>query len=250
MENKTCKRCKSDKPISEFDKMKRQDEYYAYCRKCWAEKYIGKPLVVSEIKDLDGEVWKDIVVVDFIPKGCYQVSNMGRVKSLKRSGFRNTSCRQDKLLNYMIDRDGYYRVRFGVFGKAKTYLVSRLVATYFIPNPENKPTVNHKWGVKMDNRASELEWATHSENEKHSYDVLGKTGSGKGKIGSLHHSSIPVIQLTLDGKFVAKFGSAGEAQLKTGIRATSISNVRTGLRIKAGGYKWIYAEKYKVLKTN
>jgi len=54
-------------------------------------------------------------------------------------------------------------------GERKQFLVHRLVAKHFIPNPENKPEVNHKWGVKIDNRAVALEWATKAENMQHSY---------------------------------------------------------------------------------
>lgn len=64
------------------------------------------------------------------------------------------------------DQDGYLEVRLGAGNKRK---VHRLVAQAFIPNPFNKPVVNHKRGIKSDNRASELEWATHSENAKHAW---------------------------------------------------------------------------------
>ena len=72
-----------------------------------------------------------------------------------------------------IDRYGYYYV--SLTKKHKKHKVHRLVALMFIPNPENKPQVNHKWGVKTDNRASELEWNTPSENEIHKCRILGKS---------------------------------------------------------------------------
>jgi hypothetical protein len=71
-------------------------------------------------------------------------------------------------------------------GKYKRKLVSRLVAQAYIPNPENKPTVNHKFGDKLDNRVGSLEWATHTEQSRHKFDVLGfeYTEETKAKIGA------------------------------------------------------------------
>lgn len=97
------------------------------------------------------ELWKDIEGFD----GFYQISNMGRVKSL------------EKILNPFISQAGYVRIYLKKGKSIKAFSVHRLVAIHFIPNPENKPTVNHKFKVKTDNRYHQLEWMTNRENIEH-----------------------------------------------------------------------------------
>lgn len=103
------------------------------------------------------EIWKDIKGYE----GIYQVSNLGKVKSLLRN----------KLFKVSLNKYGYPRVSF----KNKTYTVHRLVAEAFIPNPYNKPTVNHKNKIKTDNTVENLEWMTIGENNKHRYDKPNMT---------------------------------------------------------------------------
>lgn len=94
-------------------------------------------------------------------KGIYQVSNLGQIKSIPRKYVT-----KERLLN-QYNRNGYLCV--GLQGPKYRY-VHILVAEAFIPNPENKPTVNHKDGNKHNNRVDNLEWATYSENLKHALD--------------------------------------------------------------------------------
>ena len=114
----------------------------------------------------DKEIWKDIYGYE----GKYQVSNYGRIRSVK-------------ILKPCKSSFGYYRVGFSENGKIKSFSVHRLVALSFVPNPERKKEVNHMDGDKTNNRADNLEWVTQSENIQHAYD------NGLCKKGSEHYAA-------------------------------------------------------------
>lgn len=119
------------------------------------------------------EIWKDVVGYE----GLYQVSNMGNVKSLDR--WVNSKGNGERFLEGQpitteLNKFGYWRTRLRKNGeRQKVFQTHRLVAMAFIPNPDNKPCVNHINGMRTDNRLDNLEWCTHSENTKHMYDTLG-----------------------------------------------------------------------------
>ncbi len=112
------------------------------------------------------EIWKDIKT-----NKTSQISNLGNVRSNK------------KIRYFMLS--GYRRVQI----YNKQYYIHRLVAQAFIPNPENKPCVNHINGNKLDNRVENLEWCTYSENNSHAY----KTGLRKPNIKTNKHKSICML---------------------------------------------------------
>lgn len=116
-----------------------------------------------------------------------------------------------------------------------TKIVHRLVAEAFIPNPENKSCVNHKNGIKTDNRVENLEWVTTKENIIHSFIILGK----KYKNGKEHFRSKPVYQIK-DGTVIREFFNITEASKRTEISISKISMVCRNKRKSAGGYQWTY----------
>ena len=106
------------------------------------------------------EVWKDIPWYE----GKYQVSNLWNVMSLNYGGTKKS-----KIMAFSVSWKWYCIVQLSIWGKKLMRRIHRLEALAFIPNPENKPQINHKNWIKTDNRVENLEWVTASENAKHAW---------------------------------------------------------------------------------
>ena len=112
------------------------------------------------------EIWKDVRGYE----GLYKISNVGNVMSIKQHRYK----KQNYVLKYDVDWKGYARVKLWRNNKGKNYKVHRLVAQAFIPNLENKLTVNHKDLNKLNNKLTNLEWATYKEQATHYHKTKPK----------------------------------------------------------------------------
>ena len=183
------------------------------------------------------EFWLNVVGFN----GLYRVSNIGTVSSLKRgSHFGKKPSSKWYVKKSSKDKNGYEVV--ALFNKSrKMFKVHRLVAMAFIPNPENKPCVNHINGCPFDNRVENLEWATISENTKHAFSELNRVPYFLGRTGSLCKTSKSIKQIDIGTKTLLNiFGSIREASRKTGVHKSSIiKSAKTNKSTK--GYLWQYA---------
>ena len=191
---------------------------------------MSKSLSQKESKKSEEE-WRNIAGYE----GLYQVSNLGRVKSLERTvAGRNGSKRiiRGRILKPGSTQDGYLLVSLcNGSGKKKMLRVNRLVCEAFHENHKNKPQVNHINEDKSDNRACNLEWVTAKENCNH--------GTRNARMAK------SVGQYTTNGKLIKIWQSTHEVERQLGFANQNISSVARGKLKTAYGYVWKYVEKEK-----
>ena len=182
---------------------------------------------------MEEEIWKDIEGFE----GLYQVSNLGRVKSLEKTwicGKGGVRHQEEKILKPISDRRGYLFVNLSKDGKMKHFTVHRLVAEAFIPNPNNLPQVNHISQVKTCNRADLLEWCDAKYNSN--YGTRNERIAEKMTNGKL---SRQVYQYSLDGKLVAVYPSTAECG-RQGFSFGNVAACCNGIRKTHKGFYWSY----------
>ena len=167
------------------------------------------------------EIWEDVKRYE----GLYQISSFGRVKSFKRKNSR--------ILKPFFNKDGYLNVelRDSTSNKRKIISIHRLVALAFIPNPLNKPQVNHIDEIKTNNNILNLEWVTQKENMNHGTRIERVTKK----------LSIPVTGVNVETGEVVEFPSVKEAG-RNGFTSTNILGVLNGNAKYHKGYEWYKKE--------
>ena len=194
------------------------------------------------------EQWRT-AIVNGEPWENYQVSNFGRILSLN---YRNTG--KPGLMNPSKDRGGYFQDGLSKNGEYKMCKIHRLVAQTFLPNPENKPEINHKIegdeGKKInivifnedgsiDKEKTSIEWVTRKENNNYATrnERAGKTNTN-GKC------SKRVLQLTLTGDLIREWPSTHECG-RNGFNQGNVTECCNGKRKTHKGFRWMYADDYK-----
>ena len=182
------------------------------------------------------EIWKPIK--DY--ENLYEISNLGRIRSKDRVVYQKNRWNDNlsrflykgKLLNTKIEENKYVQVHLCKNNKQKRYLVHRLVAETFIPNPENKEQVNHINCNKNDNRVENLEWTTPKENTQHAIK------NNRKKI-----TTIKINQYDLNGNFIKQWDSMVEVAKKYNTTKQNIWLCCNNKKRKiACGYIWRYGE--------
>lgn len=162
--------------------------------------------------------------------GLYEVSNLGNVKSL----------RTGKLLKQSKDKAGYKILSLTKDGKSKSFLVHRLVALTFIPNPQGLPEVNHKDETHDNNVLENLEWISKKGNRN--YGTYKERMSKTQKEAGTHNKSVSAYdKKTL--VFVKSYDSITEAEKELGLSKGSIGQALSGRIKTSGGYIWKYNKK-------
>ena len=190
------------------------------------------------------EQWRTAVYDGEIYEGLYKVSNLGRILNLN---YRNTG--RERLKNPSETKNGYLKVNLRKNGEDKTCYVHRLIAETFLPNPENKPEVNHKIegdeGKKINmvifnedgsinKEKTTIEWVTYKENNN--YETRNER-IAKAMTNGIR--SKPVLQFTLDGEFVREYPSLSECE-RNGFSKSAVCRCCRGELKQYKGFLWMY----------
>ena len=166
----------------------------------------------------------------------YKITMFGHVRNI------NTG----NVIKHFTNRSGYKYCTLSKGGRKRNITMHRLIASTFIPNPHNKPFINHINCNKTDNRIENLEWCTPKENAIHARQngLTVDPPSQSGKFGKLNKASKPVRQLDLNGNTVRDYDCARQA-IKYGFIPSQISRCCNGTKEKYKVYKWIFTTKNK-----
>lgn len=176
------------------------------------------------------EIWKDIKGYE----GIYQVSNVGRVKGLRRYDSRG-NLRNERILKPIPTSDGYLRVHLSKTASKRKTAIHRLVAEVFIPNPENKPQVNHIDEDKTNNIVDNLEWVTPKENINHATSLYRRAMTQRKTQGST-----PIIAIDIANGEYNEYNSINECGRRLNINPSGIRQVLVRNYKQTKGYTFKY----------
>lgn len=188
------------------------------------------------LEDFEGEIWKD--VPDY--ERWYQVSNLGRVKSLERhitdSNRQNrTVCYKERIIKQFVSRTGYYTLHLTKNSKIRIFTAHKLVALAYIPNPNKYPCINHKDETRTNNNVDNLEWCTYKYNTNYGTCIQRVTAKNLLR----EDLAKPVYQYDIDGNFICKHHSARSIARNLGFSIRSIREVLYGKHTSSHGYIWL-----------
>ena len=183
---------------------------------------------------MDNEIWRDIEGFE----GRYQVSNMGRIKSLERVDSLGRRV-NERILSPGKDGKGYLFVILCKGGERKRYFIHRLCLMTFNPHPDMENLqVNHIDENKTNNHLSNLEWTTCKENINH-----GTRNDRVAEMNTNGKKSIPIVQLTIEGKFIKAWKSSRDAE-RGGFTNSSIIACCKGKLKTHKGFRWMYLSEF------
>lgn len=185
---------------------------------------------LDSITQLNGEIWRDVVGYE----GLYKVSNKGRVLSIGR---RVGNCHLSaKLMRFVTNPSGYYMVVLGKDGISKGYVVHRLVAQAFIPNPDNKMIVDHIDTNRKNNNLDNLRWCTPQENSNNRTTIKKL----KKKKAFRNPNSIQILRVALSDASIRVYASLVEAIKENPMDYATLKKCLSGGNLPYKGYRWYY----------
>ena len=191
----------------------------------------------TSIIPLPGEKWYSLgVFADENYTDYYELSTMGRVKSVKKN----------KILKPWNDKDGYYRIDLFKNGSRKTVRIHVLVATKFLPNEEGLPVINHKDENKHNNCVDNLEWCTVKYNATYGTSIAKrKETCKKKKLNICEYNNRPIAMLSKEGELLKVYEELDDV-IKDGFNKAAVMQCASGTIELHGGYKWVIFRNYEI----
>lgn len=195
---------------------------------------------------MDGEEFKPVIGYEDL----YMISSYGRLYSVHRkcaSGKGYCIVKGGKIKKPQKNKDGYLKVQLVKDYKTKNHFIHRLVATAFIPNPLNLPTIDHIDTNKVNNNVSNLKWCTRKDNSNNilTRQLLSKVSHFRQIKGSAHPESKPIVRISPDGS-IKKYPCIGDT-IKDGFCRSSVGRTCSGKYNQHKGYLWMYLSDYEKL---